>query len=73
MQSETQIFFLASVFTVNLNITLRLVVRAYNQSKLLVIGKAKKKNVCLRSPDRSYFSATDPNLFYRQLFYPNFC
>ena len=36
-------------------------------------GKAKKKNVCLRSPDRPYFSAADPNLFYRQLFDPNFC
>jgi hypothetical protein len=32
-----------------------------------------KKYVCLRSPDRPYFSATDPNLFNRQLFYPNFC
>jgi len=33
----------------------------------------KKKYVCLRSPDRPYFSAADPNLFYRQLFDPNFC
>jgi hypothetical protein len=32
----------------------------------------KKKNVCLRSPDPPYFSAADPNLFYRQLFHPNF-
>ena len=32
-----------------------------------------KNNTCLLSPDRPYFSATDPNLFYRQLFYPNFC
>jgi len=35
--------------------------------------RSKKKYVCLRSPDRPYFSATDPNLFYRQLFDPNFC
>ena len=33
----------------------------------------KKKYVCLRSPDPPYFSAADPNLFYRQLFHPNFC
>jgi hypothetical protein len=32
-----------------------------------------KKYVCLRSPDPPYFSAADPNLFYRQLFHPNFC
>jgi hypothetical protein len=35
--------------------------------------KAKKKYLCLRSPDPPYFSAADPNLFYRQLFDPNFC
>ena len=29
--------------------------------------------VCLRSPDPPYFSAAEPNLFYRQLFHPNFC
>jgi hypothetical protein len=33
----------------------------------------KKKYVCLRSPDPPYCSAADPNLFYRQLFHPNFC
>ena len=33
----------------------------------------KKKYVGLRSPDPLYFSAADPNLFYRQLFHPNFC
>ena len=32
----------------------------------------KKKYVCLRSPDLPYFSAADPNLFYRQLFDINF-
>ena len=36
------------------------------------IVQAKKKYVCLRSPDPPYFSAADPNLFYRQLFHPNF-
>jgi hypothetical protein len=25
------------------------------------------------APDRPYFSAADPNLFYRQLLDPNFC
>ena len=32
---------------------------------LLKLGKhlGKKKNVCLRSPDRPFFSAADPNLF----------
>ena len=36
--------------------------------------EAKKKiYVCLRSPDPPYFSAADPNLFYWQLFHPNFC
>ena len=29
-----------------------------------------KKYVCLRSPDRPYFSGADPNLFYRHLFDP---
>jgi hypothetical protein len=33
----------------------------------------KKKYVCLRSPDPPYFSVADPNLFYQQLFDPNFC
>jgi len=33
----------------------------------------KKKYVCLRSPDPPYFLAADPNLFYQQLFHPNFC
>ena len=33
----------------------------------------KKIYVCLRSPDPPYFSAADPNLFYRQLFDANFC
>jgi hypothetical protein len=32
----------------------------------------KNKYVCLRSPDRPYFSAADPNLFHRQLFDPIF-
>ena len=37
-------------------------------------GKAKKKKyMCLLSPDQPYFSSADPNLFYRQLFHPNFC
>ena len=36
-------------------------------------GQSKKKYVCLRSPDPPYFSAADPNLFYRQFFHPNFC
>jgi hypothetical protein len=39
---------------------------------LLALGK-KKKYVCLWSPDPPYFSAADPNLFYWQLFHPNFC
>ena len=38
----------------------------------LTLGQTKKY-VCLRSPDRPYFSAADPNLFYRQLFDSNFC
>ena len=29
-----------------------------------------KKNMCVYRP---YFSTADPNLFHRQLFYPNFC
>jgi hypothetical protein len=33
----------------------------------------KKIYVYLRSPDPPYFSAADPNLFYRQLFNTNFC
>ena len=33
----------------------------------------KKIYVCLRPPDPPYFSTADPNLFYRQLFHPNFC
>ena len=33
-----------------------------------ILGQTKKY-VCLRSPDRPYFSAADPNLFYRQLNY----
>jgi hypothetical protein len=28
------------------------------------MAKKKIKNVCLRSPDRPYFSAADPNLFF---------
>ena len=35
--------------------------------------RPKKKCGCLRSPDPPYFSAVDPNLFYRKLFDPNFC
>jgi hypothetical protein len=35
--------------------------------------RPEEKKVCLRSPDRPYFSAADPNLFYRSLFDPNFC
>ena len=35
--------------------------------------KAENKYVGLRSPDPPYFLAADPNLFYRQLFHPNFC
>ena len=38
----------------------------------ILLGQTKKF-VCLRSPDHPYFSAADPNLFYRQLFDPNFC
>jgi hypothetical protein len=34
--------------------------------------RAKKKYVCLWSPDRPYFVADDPNVFNRQLFDPNF-
>ena len=51
------------------------IVHIYTESLLstsTVIGP-KKKYVCLRSPDPPYFSATDPNLFYQQLFHPNFC
>ena len=33
----------------------------------MILGQ-EKKYVCLRSPDRPYFSAADPKLFYRQLF-----
>jgi hypothetical protein len=42
-------------------------------AKAHFLTKAKKENVCLRSPDPPYFSAADPNLFYRQLFDTNFC
>jgi hypothetical protein len=37
----------------------------------MILGQ--KKKMCLRSPDRPYFSADDPNLFNQQLFDPNFC
>ena len=39
--------------------------------KYIIPFKAKKNCVCLRSPDPPYFSAADPNLFYRQLFDSN--
>ena len=35
---------------------------------IIHVSGQTKKYVCLRSPDRPYFSATDPNLYYRQLF-----
>ena len=44
-----------------------------NPINYFLLCKAKKKKMCLRSPDPPYFSAADPNLFNQQLLDPNFC
>ena len=45
----------------------------YKQFENTTGVRPKKKYVCLRSSDPPYFSAADPNLFFWQLFHPNFC
>ena len=53
--------------------TKKLISETHASGPLKSVPRPKKiKYVCLRSPDRPYFSAAEPILFYRQLLDPNF-